>query len=87
MERIVININTKSYLIEKVNDKYLYNSKEYSFDDVDEFVTKLIKMCRANERRNKYSSNNKIVIYYSGEEIVLLGIDSQVIKYIKSFLD
>ena len=33
MERIVININTKSYLIEKVNDKYLYNSKEYSFDD------------------------------------------------------
>lgn len=87
MERIVININTKSYLIEKINDKYLYNSKEYSYDDIDEFVTKLIKMCRGNERKNKISNNNKIIIEYIDEKILLSGIDSQVIKYINSFLN
>lgn len=87
MERVVININTKNYLIEKINDKYLYNSKEYSYDDIDEFVTKLIKMCRGNERKNKISNNNKIIIEYIDEKILLSGIDSQVIKYINSFLN
>ena len=86
MDKVVININTKTYLIEKNNDKFLYNSKEFSFLEVDEFVSKLIKMCRSNERKKSTSSNNKIVITYPDEEIILLGIDSQVVKYINSFL-
>lgn len=86
MDKVVININTKTYLIEKNNDKFLYNSKEFSFLEVDEFVSKLIKMCHSNERKKSTSSNNKIVITYPDEEIILLGIDSQVVKYINSFL-
>ena len=86
MDKIVININTKTYLIEKINDKYICNAKEYVFSDIDDFVTKLIKMCRGNEKRRSFSSNNRITIIYPDEEIILLGIDNQVIKYIDSFL-
>lgn len=86
MNKIVLDINNKKDIIEKIEDKYIYNSKVIEEDSALEFVSKLIRMCRSIEKRRKVKSNNKIEIYENTNVITLTGIDLQVIKYIDSFL-
>lgn len=87
MDKIVFYIDTKVYVIEKDNDRYLYNSKVFSEESVSEFIIKLIKMCRSNERKSDHKSNNRIEIDDLDEKIILHGINNQVIKFINSFLN
>lgn len=86
MDRVIISINDKKRFILKDNDKYRYNDKELDNDLVEEFILKLIKMCRSREKLNN-KSNHRIDIYENNKVITLTGIDNQVIKYINNFLN
>lgn len=86
MDRVIININNKKQFIFKDNDKYYYNDKELNNVLVEEFILKLIKMCRSRERLNN-KSNHKIEIYENNKVTTLIGIDNQVIRYINDFLN
>lgn len=85
MDKLIITINEKKLIVCKENNKYFYNNKELDYNLVEEFVSKLIKICRARERMNN-KSNHKIEIYNGNDITILTGIDIQVIKYINSFL-
>lgn len=86
MDRVIININNKKQFIFKDNDKYYYNDKELNNALVEEFILKLIKMCRTRERLNN-KSNHKIEIYENNKVTTLIGIDNQIIRYINDFLN
>ena len=86
MDRVIININNKKRFILKDNDEYRYNDKELDSFLVEEFILKLIKMCRTRERLNNRSTH-RVEIYENNKVITLTGIDNQIIKYINDFLN
>lgn len=86
MLKFIANINTKEYVIENIDGKYLYNGNVLDNVLVDKFVSNIIKLCLANDRKKKNSVNNKIEIFYNDHTSVFKSVDLQVIKYLSDFL-
>lgn len=87
MDKIIFRINNhEDILVINENCNYVYKNKEFSKDDVLNFSSKLIKICRTREKMN-VKSKNKIEIYDKDQKITLIGIDNQVISFINKFLN
>ncbi|MBQ7105678.1 MAG: hypothetical protein IJN90_07470 [Bacilli bacterium] len=86
MNKFVATIDKRKYIIEKKDDKYIYNGNILDNILVDKFISNIIKLCLGNERKKKISSNNKIEIYFDDRTSLYKGIDIHVIRYLEEFL-